>query len=435
VAELGAFLVVLIVYGLVSARLAGTPVTAPMVFVAAGVVFAATGVTDPILERSSSGELDLTVTSSAALFVAEIALALLLFADASRIRLRTLRGSTSMPARLLFVGLPLTIALGGAAALGLIDELELWEAFVLAAVLAATDAALGQTVVSDRRLPLRVRQTLNVEAGLNDGLAVPFFMVFLAAAVAEELVGFGGFWEVALEKIGYGGLMGLGVGIIGGWLVAAAGRRGWMERAQWQLAVAAMAIFSWWAAEEVGGSGFIAAFVAGMAAGRQFRRSDVHGEEFTEELGQALSLAVFFGLGSITLEVVGAATWEMVVFAILALTVLRMAPVAVALLGIGLGGKTVAYLGWFGPRGLASIVFALLVVVDEPELPGVGVIFVAMTVTVLMSVFAHGITAPLLTGPYARWVSTLSRDAPEFADVEDLPTRVAHADPATPDRS
>jgi NhaP-type Na+/H+ or K+/H+ antiporter len=253
--------------------------------------------------------------------------------------------------------------------------------------------------------------------------------------VAEELAGFGGFWEVALEKIGYGGLVGLAVGLAGGWLVAAAGSRGWMQRVQWQLAVAAMAIFSWWAAEEVGGSGFIAAFVAGMAAGRQFRRSDVHGEEFTEELGQALSLAVFFGLGSITLEVVGAATWEMVVFAVLTLSVLRMAPVAVALLGIGLGGRTVAYLGWFGPRGLASIVFALLVVVDEPELPGVGVIFVAMTITVLMSVFAHGITAPLLTSRYARWVETLPRDASEFADVEDLPTRVGHAGPATQDRS
>jgi NhaP-type Na+/H+ or K+/H+ antiporter len=428
VAHLGAFLVVLILYGLVSARLAGTVVTAPMVFVSAGVVFAATGVTDPILEKASSGELDLAVTSSTALFVAEIALALLLFADASRIRLRTLRGSTSMPARLLFVGLPLTIALGGAAALGLIDELELWEAFVLAAVLGATDAALGHTVVSDRRLPLRVRQTLNVEAGLNDGLAVPFFTVFLAAAVAEEAAGIEGFWEVTLEKIGYGGLIGLGVGLAGGRLVAAAGRRGWMERVQWQLAVAAMAILSWWAAEEVGGSGFIAAFVAGLAAGRELRRGEGHAEEFTEELGQGLSLFVFFGLGSISLEVLGSGTWEMVVFAVLALTALRMGPVAVALLGLGLDRRTVAYLGWFGPRGLASIVFALLVVVDEPELPGVGVVFVAMTITVLVSVFAHGITAPLLTGRYARWMATLPPEAPELADVEDLPTRVVHAD-------
>ena len=315
-----------------------------------------------------------------------------------------MRKESSLPARLLGIGLPLTIALGGLVALGLFrGDLEFWEAILVAVILSPTDAALGAVVVSSPKLPLRLRQALNVEAGLNDGLAVPFFVVCSALA-ADAALNETRFLTVAFEKIGYGFLVGAAVGLVGGALLRRSAAAGWMIGAFQQIAVGALALLSWWGAEEIGGSGLIAAFVAGLALAVAAREAAAEGLELTEEIGQLLALLVFFGLGTVAIDALGDATWETFVFAALVLTVLRMLPVAIALRGTGLDRATVAYMGWFGPRGLASLLLALILVIDEPELGGEPTILLTVLVTVLISVFAHGATAAPLTDRLARRV-------------------------------
>ena len=388
---------VVVLFGLVSKRLDGTPVTAPMAFVAAGAL--ATAVGADLLPAGEAGHGELAETPR---HVAELALVLLLFTDAAKIDFRELRHSRSLPLRLLAIGLPITIVLGGLVALGLFSgELEFWEAFLVAAILSPTDAALGAVVVQSPKLPLRLRQALNIEAGLNDGLAVPFFTVF-AALAADAAFGEAHFLNVAFEKIGYGLLVGLAVGGVGGVLLRRATLAGWMSGVFQQLAAAALALIAWWSAEEIGGSGLISAFTAGLALGFVARESARDAIEFSEEIGQLLSLLVFFALGSVAVDVLEAATWETFAFAALALTVLRMLPVALALRGTGLDRPTVAYLGWFGPRGLASLLLVLILVIDDPEIPGEPTILIAVLATVLISVFVHGATAAPLTDRLAR---------------------------------
>ncbi len=394
---LAVFGCVVVLYGLVSKRLDGTSVTAPMVFVAAGVLTAAFGA--DILPVGESAVVEVGETPRR---VAELALVLLLFTDAARIDFRELRSSSRLPLRLLAIGLPITIVLGGLVALGLFSgKLEFWEAFLVAALLAPTDAALGAVVVQSPKLSLRLRQALNVEAGLNDGLAVPFFTVF-AALAADAALNETHFLNVAFEKLGYGIVVGVAVGAVGGMLLRRAIERGWMTGVFQQLSVASLALLAWWGSEEIGGSGLIGAFVAGMALGLAARAVARDALEFSEEVGQLLSLLVFFALGTLAVDLLQAATWETFAFAALALTVLRMLPVAVSLRGTGLDRSTVAYLGWFGPRGLASILLVLILVIDEPLLEGEATIFVTVLVTVLISVFVHGATAAPLTDRYAR---------------------------------
>jgi NhaP-type Na+/H+ or K+/H+ antiporter len=428
---IGVFALLVVLYSLVAGRLEGTPITAPMVFVTAGIVAVAAGALDSPLDvttaetASGAGAVTIELSSHAFLVALEVTLALLLFSDAARIPLRTLRGNAALPGRLLLIGLPLTVALTGAAAYGLFNnELVFWEALVLATVVAPTDAALGQSVVSNPRLPVRVRQALNVESGLNDGLAVPLFTVFLTLAVAEEEVTAQSAGRVIVEKLGYGILVGVGVGLIGGWLVTEASKRGWMTGVSQQLGIASMALFAWWSAEEIGGSGFIAAFVGGVAVGYAARWVGPKVVEFTEDIGTLLNLFVFFGFGLVAIELLRAATWEAVLFAVLALTLLRMVPVAVSMVGTGLRPLTVGFLGWFGPRGLASIILALLVIEEEPELAGGATIVIAMAVTVVLSVYAHGLTAAPGVAWYSRRAEGLYKEAPEKHPVPELPTRI-----------
>jgi NhaP-type Na+/H+ or K+/H+ antiporter len=428
---IGIFALLVVLYSLVAGRLEGTPVTAPMVFVTAGIVTVATGALDSPLDvttaesGSGAGRVTIELSSQVFLVTLEVTLALLLFSDAARIPLRTLRGNAALPGRLLLIGLPLTVALAGAAAYGLFhNKLVFWEALVLATVVAPTDAALGQSVVSNPRLPSRIRQALNVESGLNDGLAVPLFTIFLTLAVAEEEVTALSAGRVILEKLGYGILVGAGVGLVGGWLVTEASKRGWMTGVSQQLGVAAMALFAWWSAEEIGGSGFIAAFVGGLALGYVAQWVGPKVVEFTEDIGSLLNLFVFFGFGLVTIELLRAATWEAVLFAVLALTLLRMLPVALSMVGTGLRPLTVGFLGWFGPRGLASIILALFVIEEEPELAGGATIVIAMAVTVILSVYAHGLTAAPGVAWYSQRAEGMHEEAPEKHAVPELPTRI-----------
>lgn len=411
--DLGLLAAVLFGYSLLSRRLERQNISAPMFFVLAGI----------LLGPDVAGLTDLELTSETGLLLAEVALVVVLFADASRIDLRGLRTNRGLPERLLGIGMPLTIALGTAAGALLLTDIEFWEAAMIAAVLAPTDAALGQAVVSSKRVPTRIRQALNVESGLNDGLSIPFLFLFTGLAVAETNVDATGWVSFALEQIGYGALIGAAVGLAGAWLVEQATRRSWMTGTFQQLSMIGLALSAWALAEQLGGNGFIAAFVAGLTAGRVTEFCSEKILDFTEDEGQLLNLSVFFVFGVSTIGFLDGAGWEVFVYGLLSLTVVRMLPVALALTGTGLRRSSIAFIAWFGPRGLASIILALVVIEEEPELPGVPTLFAAMTITVLASIFAHGITARPLTKLYARSISDADQEEEEMRPVDELPVR------------
>jgi NhaP-type Na+/H+ or K+/H+ antiporter len=388
---------VLLAFAAISGRIEGTPVTAAMFFTAAGLVV---GV-------KSLGVFDPSATGEEVKLLAEATLAVVLFSDASRIDLRALRGELGIPARLLGIGLPLTIVAGFVVAVPLLGDLGWPEALVLAIILAPTDAALGQAVVTLRRLPLRIRQSLNVESGLNDGICVPLFLIALAVAQAEEgAIGHGHAVELVLEKIGYGIVGGTIAGAVAAAIVVYAGRRGFVDATWLQVVPLAAAALAFGFAEAIGGSGFIAAFVGGGVYGGLRRERGEEASHLIEQAGALFAAMTFVVFGAVLLgPALGGLTWAAVVYAVLSLTVLRMLPVALALLGSGARRPTVAFLGWFGPRGAASIVFALIVV-EEGGLPHDELILTTAFLTVGLSVFAHGISAAPLAQRYAAWLET-----------------------------
>jgi NhaP-type Na+/H+ or K+/H+ antiporter len=384
---------VFLAYAVLSRRLDGTSLTAAMVFVGAGFVFGSEGL----------GWLDIEGGQSAVRTLAEATLVIVLFTDASRIDLRALRREYVVPARLLGIGLPLTIAAGAVAA-GLVVPNVTWaEAIVLAIVLAPTDAALGQAVVVDEALPSSIRQGLNVESGLNDGLCVPLLAIALAVAQADagETTGVHAA-RVAAEAIGWGLVGGVLAGVVAALAVRASRKRDWVEGRWLEIVPVVTAVAAFGIADSRGGSGFIAAFVGGAVYGRIVGR-EVDAAAFSEELGGVLN--------GITLIVFGAAVlgslWDRIGlaelgYAVLSLTVVRMVPVAIAMVGSHARLPTLGFLGWFGPRGLASIVFGV-VVVEAAGLPHTTELVVAITVTVALSVFAHGVSAAPLARRYAAW--------------------------------
>jgi NhaP-type Na+/H+ or K+/H+ antiporter len=380
-------------YAAVSRRLANTPITAPIVFVLAGFLLGAQGL----------GWLKFSFDEHGVSLLAEATLVVVLFTDASRIDLRALRREYSVPVRLLSIGLPLTIVAGAIVGALILPGVSLAEAAVLAIVLAPTDAALGQAVVTDARLPSRIRQALNVESGLNDGLCVPLLTIMIAIADVDS----GGqsaahATRLVVEAIGWGIFGGIVAGVIGGGLLRLAREHDLIADA-WIPIVPLMAALSSFAiADALGGSGFIAAFVGGVAY-RRVARADSEAVLLTEQIGHVLNAATFIVFGAVILGGVWSSISAVeIVYAVLSLTVIRMVPVAIAMLGTRARAPTVAFLGWFGPRGLASIVFGV-VVIDAADLPHTAVLTVAIAVTVAMSVVAHGLSAAPLTSRYAAW--------------------------------
>ncbi len=411
--ELLILAVVVLGYALVSERLAMSPITAPMVFTTVGMIVGASGL----------GWFDLGLKGEATSLLVEATLVLVLFTDAIRIDLRALRRQAALPGRLLGVGLPLTIVTGALAAALIVPELGLVEAALLAAVLAPTDAALGQAVVSDPRLPVRIRQTLNVESGLNDGIAVPVVTVLLAAAAAEAVGGAGDWVGLAAREVGFGILAGLLAGVIGGRLLDSRAAAGAVEGIYRQLATISIAVAAFALAGVLEGNGFIAAFTAGLAFGQTARRQCSDVQDFTEDEGELLSAITFVIFGAVLVgPVLGELTWTTAAYVVVSLTIVRMLPVLVALAGSGTLLETRLFLGWFGPRGLASILFALLVVV-ELDTPAGRTIFTIAAWTVLVSVFAHGLTANAWAGRLARRLSDETEPMPETQPVTELPTR------------
>ena len=398
---LAAVAVAVLAVAAVSRRISGTSITPAILFVAIGIV-----VGPRVL-----GEVDVSPLSATIRALAEATLTVVLFADASRIHLRALRRDHALPARLLGIGLPLTIAAGAAIAAVLFDELTWLEALVLAVLLAPTDAALGQAVVTEPRLPLRIRQGLNVESGLNDGICVPLLLIALAAAGVEADAESGHHAvAVVFEEIGYGALGGAVAGVTAAAIIVLAGRRGLIADSWSQIVPVAGAGLAYGIAAPLGGSGFIAAFVAGMCFGGLLRRDPGGLAAFNEELGELLNGVTFILFGAVLLgPALGELSWQILVYAVLSLTVVRIAPVAVALLGSGARPQTVAFLGWFGPRGLASIVFAILVL-EDGALAHTNTILLATYATVGLSVLAHGVSAAPLARRYARWYESHPSD-------------------------
>ncbi|CAM4092449.1 cation:proton antiporter [Nocardiopsis rhodophaea] len=396
-------------YALISGRTRGTPLTAPMVFVAAGLILGDGGV----------GALSGTATAPMVRILAEATLTLVLFTDAVRIELSVLRREYAFPLRLLGVGMPVGIALGALLAWGVFPGLGMWAAVLLAAVLVPTDAALGAAVVTDRRLPVRVRQTLNVESGLNDGIALPIVMALVAvAATTQGDIGSPASWlGFAAQQIGFGALMGTVVGAVGGWLLVRVDAAGWVSTTYRRLFVLALAVVAYAGAEVVGGNGFVSAFVAGLAFGGVARPHCPAVHEFAEREGELLEMATFTLFGAIIIGPrLDDITGPVLGYAVLSLAVVRVAAVAVAMIGAKARWETVAFLGWFGPRGLASILFALLVV-EESGIAAADRIMLVTGVTVLLSVYAHGLTAAPWARGFARRAGTFAPSAPENLPV------------------
>lgn len=402
------------VFGLVSRRLSTWAVTAPMVFVAFGLAAGPEALDLVALDLDEEFVTGLT----------EVTLALVLFVDAARIDMRVLRRHHAVPLRMLGLGLPLTVALGTVLALPLFTDFGVWEAALLAAVLAPTDAALGQVVVTSARVPQRIRQAVNVESGLNDGLALPFVTVFVAMAAGEN---FDAGLFVA-EQLGYALAVGLGVGLIGGWAIRLASGRGWMSESFQQLSTLAVALAAFASSGALDGNGFVAAYVAGGAFG--FTARDVCGGvyRFSEEEGQLLAMLVFMVFGGAILgPALDDLTWQIALYAVLSLTVVRMVPIALSLAGLGLHAHTIAFLGWFGPRGLASILFGLLVVERSGAVAASDQIFLVMTWTVALSVVAHGFTARPWAGWYGRHLERLGARRRDLAERQELPEHPVRA--------
>ena len=240
----------LLAYSLVSGRLRTTIITAPLVFTVFGLAAGAGGFNIA----------NISVDHSAIHFVAELTLILVLFTDAARIDFTRLRRDHNLPVRMLLIGLPLAIAGGTLIAAGMFPEFLFWEAALLAALLAPTDAALGQAVVSAQAVPVRIRQAINVESGLNDGIALPAVLLFAALASAEHAVSGAGDWiRFGVLQLTLGPLAGIALGYIGARVLDAAAGHGWANTSFQGIGILSLAIFTYVMAELIGGNGFIAA--------------------------------------------------------------------------------------------------------------------------------------------------------------------------------
>lgn len=396
-------------FGLVSARVLRSDLSPTMIFAGGGLAFSTLGwlEVDPELLHH----------------LGEWTLILLLFGDASRIKLSSLRKEISLPIRLLAIGMPLTILLGAGVAMLIFPELSIWEAALLSAILAPTDAALGQAVVSSPVVPQRIRQALNVESGLNDGIALPFIMIF-AALAGETGGGDAGKW-LGFAALQVGGGVGVGalVGWLGGRVIAKCDAAGMMspsfERVS-AIAVVALAVLS---AHAVGGNVFISAFCAGLLLGNSAPEYAECVHEFLEAEGQLLMLVVFMLIGAIVVgPAMSTATLPVVAYALLSLTLLRMLPVWLSMRKSGATTATAVFVGWFGPRGLASVLFALLIVEDS-GIEHADFIFQVATCTVVLSIIFHGISANRGAKAYGARMAAES-DAMEAMPVEEHRARV-----------
>jgi NhaP-type Na+/H+ or K+/H+ antiporter len=388
-----------------SSRVERTGLSVPIVFITAGFVYAE--VIDVI---------DLGVEPELVKLIAEVTLVWVLFADASRVAPSQLRSDLGVYARLLGVGLPFTVALGTLVATAVLG-LEPWAALLLGAALSPTDAALGASVMSDPRVPARIRRVLNVESGLNDGIATPIVLVAIAGVAADE--GIEGVHEPgrAVVALVVGLFVGVVVGGSGGALTRQARRRGWLSEELAGPAVLVLALLAYACAVLADGNGFVAAFVGGLVFGSTAGRGRDKEVYFVEQSSELASMASWLIFGALAVPVIGEwIGWRIVLYAVLSLTVVRMVPVALSLLGAGFDRFGVVFVGWFGPRGLASVIFALLALEDLHD--AAQEIVATIALTVLLSVIAHGFSAKPFAGRFNNEVEPPPSNSGHAANVD-----------------
>jgi NhaP-type Na+/H+ or K+/H+ antiporter len=398
---------------LISHRLERTIITPPMIFTAAGI----------LLFLAFPEELAAPLSLKPVLTVTEIALAIVLFTDGTRIRIRELIGVAYLPGRLLVIGMPLIILAGTVVAALMFTDLSIWEAAILAAVLAPTDAGLGHAIISSELVPIRIRQALNIEAGLNDGLAIPFLMLFIALARVDSPLTDRSWIVYLMQEIGLGIVYGALFGLIGGWLIGQAKKRHWMSEGLQQLTLLSIAVLAWVVIEFTAGNSFIGAFVCGLLIKYGYESAGEQMVDFSDVWGQLFNMIVFAIFGSIVAPIIGNFGFMIVLYAVLSLTVIRIVPVLVSFIGEKLQRSTVLFMGWFGPRGLASIVLGLIYLKQEANLAGEATISLLISATVLLSIFAHGISAAPGIKLYNKQVEKLPPDAPECQDAVRMPVR------------
>ena len=402
-----------LLFSLLAGRLSGSALTMPMVFTTAGIV----------LGPALLDVVTLDVGDEAVSVLAEATLVIVLFTDASRLDLRTVVREHSLALRLLVVGLPMAVLIGTGAGWLLLPAMPWVALALLASTLAPTDAALGQAFVESSAVPRRVRQTLNVESGLNDGLAVPFVVILIDVAL-DQTGSAAGYVVLFAQIVGLGLLVGATSGWAGGRALTWACQRSWTTPTAVRLGVVSVAAVSYGAAEVVGGNGFVAAFVAGIVIGSTARPLLAHTTAFAQSEGQLLALLTFLLFGVvIASDLVAEFDLRYLAYALVSLLVVRMLATAIALLGSGVTVATVVYVGWAGPRGLASIVYAVLIATTIGTVQG-DEIYVAAGWTILLSVYLHGLSAAWASRRYGEAVNDAAPAGPEHRHVSSLPLRL-----------
>lgn len=393
-------------YGLFSRLADRSVVTAPMVFVTVGVLVNFFPI--ELLKEGSK--------APAVKILAEVTLILVLFVDGSTLNLKRLIKERALPIRLLGIGLPITMVAGAMLAIALFPDDQLWVLVLMALILSPTDAALGQAVVTGQHVPQRIRQTINVESGLNDGIALPPILICLAilsGPSGEEHDSF--YWTTFIMKqFVFGPIIGGLVGWVGGLLVEVSSQRNWMNHTFQQLTSVALAILAFSLAELVHGNGFIAAYFAGMLLGTRTEEIRERMREFGEAESHAMVLFIFLLFGMILVPFSFPHwDWRTFVYAVLSLTVIRMIPVALSLTRSGLDLPTVWFIGWFGPRGIASVLYLLMAVIQLGT-EGYERMISVITLTVMLSIFLHGLSAV----PFSKWLGGKKENTDRSMDAE-----------------
>jgi len=409
------FLIIVVIYTVVAVWLGRRSITMPMFFLAVGALIGANGL----------GYLNISLSSETVKLLVEITLALLLFADSSTLKLHQLKDDAGLPVRLLGLALPLIILLGGLLAFVLFPQEGLGFALLIGAILAPTDAALGLAIFTNQRVPVRIRRALNVESGLNDGIATPFVTLFTALAVAELAQKLTGWLAFAVLEIAIAVAVGSVLGMSGGWLFALAMRHRLTSRATEQIGTLALALAIYFSSIALGGNGFIAAFVGGLFFSYVTRHRQHHAVEFTEAAGTLLSLFIWTIFGSVlVIPLFTAFNPLALLYAVLSLTLIRMLPAAISLVGTHFRRDTKLVMGWLGPRGLASVVFTLIAFESFREIARPHqTLFAIAGWTILLSVILHGFSALPLARWYANRLKTAPASIPELLEVPDLEPR------------
>ena len=382
--ELAVLALFIFCYSLVAGRVERAAASGPIVFVVAGLLMGPLGLS----------WFDGSVSNTELRVLADLTLALILFIDAANADLAILKRQFRIPSRMLLFGLPGVIFLGTLTAALLFDTLSLFEAAILGTVLAATDAALGKAVVTNKAVPTQIREGLNIESGLNDGMCVPVLLVFIALTLGSGAEGGGTMLalELVTREIGIGLVVGLGLTAIGTWALRWCRDKGWVTEIWKQVTIVALAIACFSVAQSLHGSGYIAAFTGGLLFGFKAQDATHRLVLAAEGTGETLALLTWFVFGAAVIgQSVEYFTWEMLVYALLSLTVIRMLPIFLSLSGTGESTASKLFLGWFGPRGLASIVFAIIVI--NKDVPEGKFIAMVVVLTVFFSLVAHGVSA------------------------------------------